>query len=331
VLPWANSGRLVVGDSYFASVKTAIHLHKVLGLRFIGVVKTATRGYPMEYLGIVPLVGGKGSRKGVLSCHEGTQLLAFVWVDRDRRYFIATAGSLKDGAPIERFRWTQVDRDTPNAEPQRIAINVPQPEAAELYYSACGKIDQHNRKRQADLMLEKKMQTNSWHFRVGQSLLGMCIVDAFNLYKGCRGTDESMDQRSFYEKLAEELIDNTYDTLTTRSRKRKAPSSPSATTTSSCDRPHKRLHLTAPTPTKRRKKKNKKHRLQGHCMVCKKHTAYVCRACQILEAPAHAGVNHDNVKQHWICRDKQGWLHCFSAHIADAHPDLVKQEDVLEE
>ncbi|XP_069354527.1 piggyBac transposable element-derived protein 3-like [Maniola hyperantus] len=43
--PWHGSGRVVVGDSWFASVKTAVELSKV-GLYFIGLVKTAHSFYP---------------------------------------------------------------------------------------------------------------------------------------------------------------------------------------------------------------------------------------------------------------------------------------------
>jgi len=84
VKPWANTNRLVVADSFFASVTTAIKL-KSAGLRFIGVVKTATKGYPMQYLGNVALMEGKGDMKGVLSTGDNnSNLLAFVWVDCDR-------------------------------------------------------------------------------------------------------------------------------------------------------------------------------------------------------------------------------------------------------
>ena len=42
VLPWAQSGRGVCADSYFASVVTAQTMMD-LDLRFIGVVRTATK------------------------------------------------------------------------------------------------------------------------------------------------------------------------------------------------------------------------------------------------------------------------------------------------
>jgi hypothetical protein len=45
VSPWFRSNWIVCANSYFASVGAAKELFRN-GLRFIGVVKTATRGYP---------------------------------------------------------------------------------------------------------------------------------------------------------------------------------------------------------------------------------------------------------------------------------------------
>ena len=220
VKPWANTDSVVVADSYFASVPAAIRL-KEAGLRFIGVVKTATKEYPMQYLGSVELHGGKGSRKGLTTTDEatGTQLLSFVWVERDRHYFISTASSLEEGAVIARQRWTQVDRSE-NAEAELIDRHIPQPKAAETYYKGASKIDQHIRHRQDSLNIEKKLQTNDWSKRVNQTIVSMCIVDAYLLTRGC-GTTPLTGQAYFLEKLAEELIDNDYDVRTLcRSHKR---------------------------------------------------------------------------------------------------------------
>jgi hypothetical protein len=49
VSPWFHSDRIVCADSYFASVGCAKELLRN-GLRFIGVVKTATREFPKAYL-----------------------------------------------------------------------------------------------------------------------------------------------------------------------------------------------------------------------------------------------------------------------------------------
>jgi hypothetical protein len=125
VKPWANTNSIVVADSYFASVQAALRLKKI-GLRFIGTVKTATKEFPMAYLGRYQLDGGKGDRHGVICRDEesGTDFLAFVWVDRDRRYFISTCSSLAAGPPCIRWRWKQIDRETPNAPPQYSEVFV---------------------------------------------------------------------------------------------------------------------------------------------------------------------------------------------------------------
>ena len=52
VMPWANMDRIVCADSYFASVPAAEGFWKH-GLRFIGVIKTATRQFTMVYLSII--------------------------------------------------------------------------------------------------------------------------------------------------------------------------------------------------------------------------------------------------------------------------------------
>lgn len=58
VANWAGMQRIICADSYVASVATAMVL-LAMGLRFIGVVKTASRGYPMASLSVIPL-GARG-------------------------------------------------------------------------------------------------------------------------------------------------------------------------------------------------------------------------------------------------------------------------------
>ena len=53
-----QTGRGVCADSYFASVTTAQTLMG-LGLRFIGVVKSATRKFPMKHLSSLELLEGR--------------------------------------------------------------------------------------------------------------------------------------------------------------------------------------------------------------------------------------------------------------------------------
>ena len=49
VFPWTNSNSIVCADSYFASVGCCEEL-KTIGIRFIGIVKTSTKWFPMAHL-----------------------------------------------------------------------------------------------------------------------------------------------------------------------------------------------------------------------------------------------------------------------------------------
>jgi hypothetical protein len=48
--PWRHSGRTIVADSAFSSVKTLSSLYNDLGLYFMGIIKTAHREYPKKYM-----------------------------------------------------------------------------------------------------------------------------------------------------------------------------------------------------------------------------------------------------------------------------------------
>jgi hypothetical protein len=320
VLPWANTNRIVCGDSYFASVGACEEMQRI-GLRFIGVVKTATRRFLLAYLSALELVN-RGDRFGLTSKGPDGEpaMLAFVWMDRNRRYFIANCSSLQEGAPYSRIRWRQVDT-TANADATRVELTIPQPIACEIYYDTCASIDRHNRMRQDDLMLERKLGTMDWSLRVNLSLLGMCIVDSWLIYSKCTETEEK--QREFYEALSEEMIDNQHDQV--RGRRPVAEAgSPSLITAEGHMRSGIAAHLT-PTKKKRRKREtmeegadntmrltNTTYMQQGRCIVCKKKTTQVCSQCQ------DENKNENNMHEPWICK-RTTFRTCFATHMTDTH------------
>jgi Transposase IS4 len=173
VKPWYGRGdRIVCADSYFASVEAALHL-QARGVRFIGVVKTATSSYPMKLLQSKVLLT-RGEWKSYVHRRDGkVAAMAVVWVEREPRYFISTASSVVEGAKYSRTRWRQLEDGA-----QRVTTEIKQPRVAELYCGSCAMIDRYNRCRQNDLMLERKYQIQDWSIRVNHSLLGIDIVDS---------------------------------------------------------------------------------------------------------------------------------------------------------
>ena len=312
--PWKHTGRLVVADSYFASVPCALAL-KEMGLRFIGVVKTATREFPFRYLSTVELAN-KGDYKGVVHIDENTnyKLLSFVWVDRERRYFISNCSSLLPGLPYSRTRWRQVDDLTTGIEPDRLDVTIPQPKCAEIYYEACAMIDRHNRSRQDNLQIERKYVTLKWDMRVNLTILSIIIVDSYYLKKGILNDACDDTENDFYTLLAEEMIENRLDEgIRTRHRGRggeRSVDSPSSLVgTDGRVASGIGAHL---TPTKKRRKMNGRttnYCQQMWCSICRKYkTSYVCSVCR----------DKDDEDKIYFCNPKTNRL-CFLQHIQDKH------------
>ncbi|MFO0446796.1 MAG: hypothetical protein ACK51L_03920 [bacterium] len=156
VKPWWNKTRpFVCADSYFSSVQTVIACRSK-GLQFIGVVKIATKSYPMNYLSRVPLTDRGKHHVVIHKADDGiVDRAAFVWVDRERRYFVSNTSSLQPGNIIERQQWRHLDSEEGGAA--RTTTLTEQPKCVELYYSACAMLDRHNHCWQDTLGIEKKM------------------------------------------------------------------------------------------------------------------------------------------------------------------------------
>jgi hypothetical protein len=322
VFPWARSGCVVVADSHFASVQAARELYKI-GLRFIGCVKTATRGFPMRHLGGIQLAGC-GSQHGMY--HKATDpslpdLMAFTWCDKERRCFISSCSNLRPAPPVERSRMRQVAPVETDEDPEMQHLTIPLPNAANLYYSNCGRIDQHNRKRQDDLKLERKIGTHDWSKRGNFTIEGMIVVDAYLTYIAC--TQPHLEQREretfdeFIHKLSDELIEWRKTARETRSTaaavfspsKRKVP--PSSTV----------VHL---TPTKKLRFPDDSSRSSdGSKSEAKKPEYCRIKGCGHRSTKVCSHCNNGN--DHFCDPTKKGHRNCFYQHCEDKHPGMTVQ------
>jgi hypothetical protein len=186
-----------------------------------------------------------------------------------------------------------------------------------MYYNSCAKIDQHNKYRQAELMLERKIKTREWWRRVSHSLFAMCVVDSYLLMVGCRGTKNTgfKTARHYFDKLAEELIDNTFETRNLRRREARARAAENPLGIDRDEVLETHLQTIAPTPTKKRKKNHCNRMAQGLCMVCRMSATHVCRECQRYQPDTRA-------RQYFIC-NKPGKV-CMGIHILRCHPHAVR-------
>ena len=85
----------------------------------------------MKYLSEIELVN-RSYKYGVITKDVDwiPVLLDFTWMDRKRRYFIASYSSLTEGRAYIRERWRQLDREYPNEYPEKVELYTPQPKFA---------------------------------------------------------------------------------------------------------------------------------------------------------------------------------------------------------
>ena len=140
----------------------------------------------------IELDEGRGQRVGIVLKRNGVPtMMAYVWMDRERRYFIPTASSLQDGKDYSIIRWRQPDLPEEefdgvnNEEAGQQELTVFQSNCSEIYYNTCAAIDQHNRHRQDTIKVKRKMQTKSGDKRVTSSIFGMYCVDEWLMYCRC--------------------------------------------------------------------------------------------------------------------------------------------------
>ena len=239
----------------------------VLGLTFLGNVKTASKEFPVKYLGD-EVLAERGARVVLASINEETgktELVALTWLDRNRRNFVATAYGLGEGEEIVRTRFRQID-DDPEADPDKVLIEVKQPLAVDRYYNGAGIIDHRNKLRQGELRVDKNIRTVDWSVRANLAIWGIDVCDAYALFQQTvRADNRASCPKEFFCKLADQLIDNKEGVRVTRSQVSEESSEEA--------RPHLRKTL-------RYKKCGKRHD-QGKCRnpSCNSQPSYVCSAC----------------------------------------------------
>ena len=273
---------------------------KMMGLHFIGVVKTATKKFPMSYLSNLELVQYRDYKGLVARGTDGQPtMLLFIWMDCDHRYFVTSVSLLDSGIPYSWNRWRQVSLEL-DALPENVELTIPQHKVTEVYYRTCGVIDQHNRHCQDNMKTEKKLQMKKWDMRVNLTIFAMIVVDTWLVYSQVTGSTEL--QSEFYVRLAEELIDNNVDSRPQRWRNSGeygSDSNDESSVMTCTGRVHAGVscHLT-PTKCRRRTGDGEltAQRLQGHCIECGKKTTYLCSAC--LD-------NDDESKTPWLCHTEK--------------------------
>lgn len=123
-------------DSFFASVTTANKFWDAC-LRVTAFVKTAPRMFSMPYLSNIEMQR-KGDFASMISgsVKDRPVFLAVFRVDRDRRYFISSAGRSTFATPIYREKYRKL-----GDQKSKVCFEIPIPDDCKQYYSVCNRID----------------------------------------------------------------------------------------------------------------------------------------------------------------------------------------------
>ena len=100
-------------------------------------------------------------------------MLSFAWLDKDRRQFTETCSSLRPDVLISKHPVQHVDT-TCEAAPSANYVSMKQTQAFKMCFDYCGTIDQHNRARQDDLSMEKKIGLHDLTRQVNLGIFSMC-------------------------------------------------------------------------------------------------------------------------------------------------------------
>lgn len=189
VKKYFNTGITLHADSAFSSVSCA-HALLERGLYFMGCVKTASKRYPKEYLnnwGRQEDVA-RGSHKTLKTClnlANGSQCLVFAvaWKDLTIKNIICTRGLTSlQGNPSVRHRRRVVEMEYGH-ENDRYDLEIPRPQALEMFYSCFSNIDVHDHYRQGSLAFERTWSTKTWWHRLFMTIFGMICTDAYFAYR----------------------------------------------------------------------------------------------------------------------------------------------------
>lgn len=272
--PWQNTGRIVYGDSAFASVWTAVNLRQ-RGLNFIGLVKTASKEYPMKYFKGQPIAPRSGVSLYLKANRSGHQLNAVGWYDKTIKTIISTVGG-SGSAPSHARKRYAISNDGTSVPIEKI---TPISLIPFDYFSNAQKIDVHNHRRQGILGMERAIQTHSWVVRLICTILGIIMVDAYMMYsleKMSNNDDDnsqSLSFNQFVEIVAVALASNNLN-----SKKRRV-SSGLDDNEEDVEVDQHNLGPLKDHPSAAKIVSNKKQR---RCKECGDLTSYICIKCSSL-------------------------------------------------
>ena len=286
---WKGSGRVVIGDSWFGSLKTCRQLYEINGLYSNMLVKTAHKGYPRVLLRQQEIE--RGVWVSATAEVGDLKVMATRFLDLQEKLFITSCSTSLAGPP----RLTKYHG----------AISRPQ--VAYDYLSSSASIDVHNHFRTGSVGLEDVWKTKNSNMRQVGGVLGFIFTNAYLAKRFFQKS--TIKHCDFKIKLGNALCK--FKEATQRAKRLSIDVSISNTHI-------EKVHL--PKLLERPKgsgKEGQKGRYQKYCYYCQhnpatepviRKTSYYCEACL-----------GPNGEQYPLCHPDTG-RECMKLHIINGMP-----------
>ena len=205
--PWHGKAHIVIADSAFSSVATAVAL-KQHGTYFIGIVKTAHKMNPKQFMGTHDF-SKRGDHVALSANVQGHQLFAVGWLDGKRKDLVSTCGTTLPSTPATRTRQEVVVSADKGVSTCPYLRTTPRCNIVAFYFDNFHFIDVHDHMRQGILKLEQHWLTRNWVYRVLSTLFGVIVTDCYYASRYIHPAEMSgVDFREYVDRLAYQLINS---------------------------------------------------------------------------------------------------------------------------
>ena len=269
--PWFGSNRVVAGDSWFASVRTAEELGKN-GLYFIGDIKTGTKRFvSRDSLNAATARDNGAWATWISELKLGGDVTMPVYAVSHRRGesihgFVSTCGTTLPGH--SHYAYFEDDEERAMGHIEDFELSRNSPRVLNDFTLAQPTIDRHNRYRQHILAMEKRFVTNNFSFRFFTTMYGMLVTNCFFAHRYFN--NQLADFKSELDQLALALMRNPKAEAPRPCSQAGGARSPTGSCTGDGD-PHYLTPLSSIDGYTGGK--------QQRCVCCNNKTAWVCATC----------------------------------------------------
>ena len=214
--PFANAGRIAIGDAWFGSIRTVYALKTLQGTYAIMVVKNRSKGYPKSELkeqckerGDVVCMELKGL-KDPRDPSKDVPMYATAHMDKAPLTLVHNCDTINAGVPRVRY-FARYSKDVHKVV--RARFQLEQPSVAATYRDRFWAVDKFNKIALGPHSVMSAFRTLDWKVRFFATMLAMAETNAYLAYnyKAKQLGQTELTRHEWKEALGLALLDRPFD------------------------------------------------------------------------------------------------------------------------